>query len=50
MKIFFCQDEDVCLFEEVVFDVPFAESWQQGDAVVALRHEVSAKAPPTASF
>ena len=46
VKVYFCQDEDVCLFEEVVFDVPF-EGDDGGNVSVELEREVSARAPVT---
>ena len=49
-KVFFCQDNSVCLFQEVCFDVPLAAAEAAGgDAgaapVVRLSHTLSAQAP-----
>lgn len=44
-QVYFCQEDDVCLFHEVVFDVPFAEG--DGQASVLLSHNVPANAPVT---
>lgn len=41
--VYFCQKNDVCLFEEAVFKVPFATA-AEGRETVLLEHEVSASA------
>lgn len=46
-KVYFCQDRDVCLFQEICFDVPLAPAVQQGQpaAAVPLQFALSASAP-----
>lgn len=46
-KVYFCQDGDVCLFEEVCFDVPLAPAPVAGAAPAALdlTYALSASAP-----
>lgn len=46
-KVYFCQDRDVCLFQEICFDVPLAPAVQAGQpaAVVPLQFALSASAP-----
>ena len=47
-KVFFCQDNDVCLFQEVCFDVPLAEAADAAAAAsadVPLSFALSAQAP-----
>ena len=39
--IYFCQENDVCLFEEVVFKVPFTDA-AEGRGLIVLEHAVSA--------
>ncbi len=44
-KIYFCQDESVCLFEEVLFRVPVTEQLGAGQPQdIRLRHTLSPKA------
>lgn len=42
VKIYYCQDDSVCLFEHVVFDVPFTPALS-GQKVVELVHTVEAR-------
>ncbi|KAL4421480.1 hypothetical protein ABPG75_010771 [Micractinium tetrahymenae] len=46
-KVYFCQDGDVCLFQEVCFDVPLAPAPAGGaaPAAVDLAYTLSASAP-----
>jgi hypothetical protein len=44
-KVYFCQDNDVCLFEEVVFQVPLGAGGAAQQQVVELSHAVSSAAP-----
>lgn len=46
-KVYFCQDRDVCLFQEICFDVPLAPAVQAGQpaVVVPLEFALSASAP-----
>jgi hypothetical protein len=44
-KVYFCQDGDVCLFEEVCFDAPLADVREGAAADVPLDHVLSAQAP-----
>jgi hypothetical protein len=46
-KVYFCQDNDVCLFQEVCFDVPLAEAaaGAAASADVLLSFSLSAQAP-----
>lgn len=50
-KVYFCQQDDACLFEEVVFEVPLAERAQQQPGfkeehqLLEMSHSVSASAP-----
>lgn len=45
-KAYFCQQNDVCLFEEVSFEVPFGAAAAGGGAAdVELMHAVSPAAP-----
>jgi len=46
-KVYFCQDRDVCLFQEICFDVPLAPAVQPGQPAVAvpLQFALSASAP-----
>ena len=44
-KIYFCQDESVCLFQEVVFRVPVSEQLgAEQTQDITLRHSLSPKA------
>ena len=43
-KIYFCQDESVCLFEEVIFRVPVNEQRAPGKQDITLRYSLSPKA------
>jgi len=50
-KIYYCMDGDVCLFQEVVFDLPFSEEECEGEASVRLDHRVQvAEARSTTDF
>ena len=42
-KVYFCQDEDVCLFEELVFAVPVGEVGSD-EGSVDLTYSLSPKA------
>lgn len=42
VKIYYCQDDSVCLFEHVVFDVPFTPALS-GEDGVELLHAVEAR-------
>jgi hypothetical protein len=45
-KVYFCRDEDVCLFEQVSFEVPFGQvDPAQTAQSVPLEYTVSPKAP-----
>ena len=45
-KIYFCQDQSVCLFEEVLFRVPVTEQIETEQLQdITLRHTLSPKAP-----
>ena len=45
-KIYFCQDESVCLFEEVAFRIPVSEQLAAEQTQdITLRHSLSRKAP-----
>ena len=46
-KVYFCQDEDVCLFEEVVFRVPVTDVASSGESTVDLTYSLSPKAQTT---
>lgn len=50
VKVYFCLEEQQCLFEQVCFDVPFAGEGAAsgGEAAVSLQHTVSALAPALA--
>ena len=48
-KVYFCQDEDVCLFEEVVFRVPVTDVASGGESTVELTYSLSPKAQTTTS-
>ena len=43
-KVYFCQDESVCLFQEVVFRVPVSEQRAPGEQNIMLRYSLSPKA------
>ena len=44
-KIYFCQDESVCLFQEVVFRVPVSEQLAAEQTQdITLRHSLSPRA------
>lgn len=42
VKIYFCQEEDVCLFDEACFEVTFAPASTESVAPLQLRHTVKA--------
>lgn len=42
-KVYFCQDEDVCLFEEVVFRVPVGEVVSGSESTIDLSYSLSPK-------
>ena len=46
-KVYFCQDEDVCLFEEVVFRVPVAGVASGGESTIDLTYSLSPKGRTT---
>ncbi len=43
-KVYFCQDESVCLFQEVIFRVPVNEQRAPGEHNIALRYGLSPRA------
>ena len=43
-KIYFCQDESVCLFQELFFRVPVNEQRVPGEQNITLRYSLSPKA------
>ncbi len=44
-KIYFCQDENLCLFEEVVFRIPVSQQLAAEQTQdITLRHSLSPKA------
>ena len=47
-KVYFCQDKDVCLFEEVVFRVPVADVAPGSESTIDLTCSLSPKARTTA--
>lgn len=47
-KVYFCQTNDVCLFEQVSFEIPFAATVGEESGTVTLQHAVSAAAPSVA--
>jgi hypothetical protein len=47
-KVYFCQDEDVCLFEEVYFKVPVDAERSAGESSIVLSHVLSPKAQTVA--
>lgn len=42
VKIYFCQEEDVCLFDEACFEVTFAPASTESVVPLQLRHTVKA--------